>query len=109
LIQHLYLNVQDANVSALKVFAGMFDKADGIISEMMADQIWKVIHDKPLFILKVWPDIRNYRRNIVNGSMWLNDVESIPGMIEIYRDVAKKEPQYQAACEEITGILSKRS
>jgi hypothetical protein len=83
----------------------MFDKADGIISEMMAGQIWKVLHDKPLFILKVWPDIRSYRCNIVLCSVDLQDPTSVPEMIEIYRDIAKKEPKYKSACDEIISIL----
>jgi hypothetical protein len=109
LIHYLYQKVEDAHESALRVFAGMFNKADGMISEVMADQIWKVMHDKPLFILKVWPDIRNYRRNIVLISVGLQDSAGIPGMIEIYRDIAIKEPIYKSACEEIISILSKKS
>lgn len=107
LIQYLYQKVEDANESALRVFAGMFNKADGMIGEVMADQIWKVLHDKPVFILKVWPDIRNYRRNIVLCSVGLQDPASVTGMIEIYRDIARKEPKYKYACEEIVEILEK--
>jgi hypothetical protein len=107
LIQYLYWNVEDANESALRVFAGMFDRADGVISEIMADQIWKVMHDKPLFILKVWPDIRNYRRNIID-SCGLQDIEEAHKMSEIYRDIAGREPKYKSACDEIIRILNKR-
>jgi hypothetical protein len=108
LIQYLYEKVGEANESALRVFAGMFDHADGVISEMMADQIWEVMHDKPLFILKVWPDIRNYRRNIVLISSGLQDIDDVHNMAEIYREVAKNELKYKSACDEIVGILSKR-
>lgn len=107
LIQYLYQKVEDTNESALRVFAGMFNKADGIIIEMMACQIWKVLHDNPVFILKVWPDIRSYRRNIVLCSFGLQDSASIPGMIEIYRDIGIKEPKYKSACDEIIKILGK--
>ena len=108
LIHYLYQKVEDANESALKVFAGMFNKADGMIGEVMADQIWKVLHDKPVFILKVWPDIRSYRRNIVLCSVGLQDPASIPGMIEIYRDIGTKEPKYKSTCDEIISILSEK-
>jgi hypothetical protein len=100
--------VEDANESALRVFAGMFDKADGHVSEIMADQIWKVMHDKPIYILKVWPDIRGYRRNIVLISCGLQDIDDVHGMIEIYRDIAIKKPKYKSACDEIIKILSKK-
>lgn len=106
LIQYLYQKVEDADESALRVFAGMFNRADGMIAEVMADQIWKVMHDKPLFILKVWPDIRNYKRNILE-SRWFQD--DIIGMIKIFSDIAKKEPKYKTACDEIIRILDEKS
>ena len=70
----------------------------------MDDQIWKILHDRPLFILKNWPDIRNYKRNILL-SLWLQDPLSNVEMIEIYRDIARKEPKYKSACDEIIKIL----
>jgi hypothetical protein len=106
LIHYLYQKVEDSNESALKVFAGMFDKADGIVNEEMAGQIWEVLHDKPLFVLKVWPNIRNYKTSIFD-SCYLH-IDSIPEMIEVYRDVARKEPKYKSACDEIIGILSEK-
>lgn len=108
LIDYLYQKVEDANESALRVFAGMFNRADGMICEVMVDQIWKVLHDKPIFILKVWPDIRSYRRNILH-SVWFQDPASVTGMIEIYSDIARKEPKYKSACEEIISVLNEKS
>ncbi len=108
-INHLYLKVDETNEYALRVFAGVFDIIkEGVLAEVMDHQIWRVLHDKPLFILKNWGGIKNYRRTILE-SRWLQTPESNTEMVEIYRDIALKEPKYKSACEEIISILSEKS
>ena len=108
-IDYLYQRVYETNDSALRVFAGIFDKIPGgVLAETMDDQIWKILHDRPLFILKNWPDIRNCKRNILD-SRWLQSPNSNFEMIEIYRDIARKEPNYKSACDEIISILIEKS
>jgi hypothetical protein len=81
---------------------------DGVISEVMADQIEKVMRDRPLFILKNWPHIRSYKRNILAGRYLWGPGEGAL-ILDIYSRIAAKEPKYKSGCEEIIRILSKKS
>jgi len=59
-VDYLYQKVDETNKSALRVFAGIFDiSGGGVVSEFMADLIWKVLHDRPMFILENWTSL-NY-------------------------------------------------
>ncbi|MBM3306125.1 MAG: hypothetical protein FJY79_09340 [Candidatus Aminicenantes bacterium] len=108
-IDHLYLEVDRTNDHALRVFAEIYNIfKEGVLAEVMDDQIWRVLHNRPRFILRNWDGIKNQRRNVL-ASRWLQDPESIDEMIGIYRDIAIKEPKYRAACEEIIGILREKN
>jgi hypothetical protein len=105
-LDYLYQKMDETNDYALRVFAGIFDiKSDGVLAEVMDDQIWKILRDRPLFILKNWPDIRNYKRNILASREMQGPTDNID-MINIYSDIARKEPKYKTACDEIIRILS---
>jgi hypothetical protein len=107
-IDHLYLEVDRTNDHALRVFAEIYNiLGDGVLAEVMDDQIWHVLRNRPRFILRKWDGIKNHRRNIL-ASRRLQDPESIDEMIGIYRDISIKEPKYRTACEEIIGILSEK-
>jgi hypothetical protein len=107
-IRYLSEKMGEENDLALRVFAGMYDRASGVLGEKMADLIWRVLHDRPLFILRNWDAIKNYRSNILE-SRWLNSPTSNSEMIWVYQDIASKEPKYKSACEEIIRILSDKS
>jgi hypothetical protein len=106
-VDYLYQKVDETNKSALMVFAGIFDISSGVVSEIMSDLIWEVLHDRPMFILENWTSIRDYKWNILS-SRWLQSPDSNTEMIEIYRDTARKEPKYKSSCDEIIRILSKK-
>jgi len=107
-IDYLYQKMDKTNDYALRVFAGIFDiTSDGVLAEVMDDQIWKILHDRPLFILKNWPDIRNHKRNILASREMQGPTDNID-MINIYSDIARKEPKYKSACDEIIRILGDR-
>jgi hypothetical protein len=106
---YLYQKMDETNDFALRVFAGIFDIThEGVLAEVMDDQIWKILHDRPLFILKNWPDVRSYKRNIL-ASRWMQNPTDNIGMINIYSDIARKGPKYKSACDEIIRILSQKS
>lgn len=107
-IRYLNKKMGEENNLALRVFAGINDRASGILGEEMADLIWQILHDRPLFILRNWGDIKNYRRTILE-SKWLGSPTSNLEMIEIYRDISIKEPEYKSACDEIIRILEEKS
>ena len=104
---YLYQKVYEINDSALRVFAGIFDICQGHLGEIMSDQIWEVLHDKPLFILKNWASIKNYKTTILE-SRWQQSPNSNIEMVDIYRDIAVKEPRYKSAYDEIISILSEK-
>jgi hypothetical protein len=108
-LDYLYKKMDEMNDDALGVFAGIYDKhPDGVLSEVMADHIKKILHDRPLFILANWPDIRTYKRTILESrGLW--GPTGITGLIAIYTDIAIKEPKYKAACDEIIHILDEKS
>ena len=107
-IDYLYQKMDEMNDDALRVFAGIYDKhPDGVLSEVMADHIEKILHDRPLFILNNWPEIRTYKRNILESrGLW--DLTEITGLIAIYSDIGRKEPKYKAYCDEIIRILDEK-
>lgn len=106
-IRYLSEKMGEDNDLALRVFAGIYDRASGVMAEEMADLIWRVLHDRPHYILKNWDAIKNYRRTILE-SRWLHSPTSNLDMIWIYQDITLKEPEYKSACEEITSILSEK-
>jgi hypothetical protein len=108
-LDYLYQKMDEMNDDALRVFAGIYDKhPDGVLSEVMADHIEKILHDRPLFILNNWPEIRTYKRNILESrGLW--GLTEITGLIAIYSDIARKEPKYKASCDEIIRILDEKS
>jgi hypothetical protein len=106
-IVYLFKKVEENNGSALRVYADIYDISNGIVSEMMADQIWEIIHGRPYFTLENWKFIKGHRNNILD-SHWMQNPKSNLDTIEIYRSIAAKEPKYKSACDEIVGILSKR-
>lgn len=106
-INHLYKKVEETNESALRVYAGIYDISGGIVSEMMDDQIWRIIHDRPQFILENWRFIKGHKHNILE-SHWMQNPKSNADAIEIYRNIATKEPKHKPACDEIIRILSER-
>jgi len=108
-IRYLHEKMEAENDLALRVFSVMYDQAYGHIGEEMADLIWRILHDRPLFILRNWGNIKNYRRRAILESKWMNSSSSNLEMIEIYRDIARKEPKYKSACDEIINILSEKS
>jgi len=107
-VRYLNEKMEEDNGLALRVFAGIYNRASGIIGEVMADLIWQILHDRPLFILENWDAIKNYRKTILE-SRWLGSWNSNIEMPYIYRDIAIKEPKYKSACNEIISILGKKS
>jgi len=107
-LDYLYQKMDEMNDDALRVFAGIYDKhPDGVLSEVMADHIEKILHDRPLFILNNWPEIRTYKRNILESrGLW--GLTGITGLIAIYSDIGRKEPKYKAYCDEIIRILDEK-
>jgi hypothetical protein len=107
-LDYLYQKMDEADDYALQVYAGINNlDPDGVLGEVMADHIWKILQNRPLFILKNWPDIRSYKRNILAGRGLETPTDTL-GIINIYSDIARKEPKYKSACDEIIGILSKK-
>ena len=109
-LDYLYQKMDEMNDDALRVFAGIYDKhtSGGVLSEVMADHIEKIMHDRPLYILNNWPEIRTYKRNILESrSLW--GLTGTTGLIAIYTDIAIKAPKYKAACDEIIRILDEKS
>jgi hypothetical protein len=99
-IDFLYEKLKENNNYALKVFAEIMPTATGIFGEMMADQIWPVLHDRPMFMLENWDSIREFRERILE-SLYFNPPGSDIELINIYQEIAKKHPEYRAACDEI--------
>jgi len=104
-LDYLYLKMDEENDYALRVCAGIYDKhPDGVLSEVMADHIEKIMHDRPLLVLRNWPEIRTYKRNILESrSLW--GWTETTGLTALYSDIARKEPKYKTACDEIIRIL----
>jgi hypothetical protein len=107
-IRYLSEKMEKENNLALRVFSGMYNRASGVLAEEMDDLIWQILRDRPLFILANWGVIKNNRRTILE-SKWMNSPNSTLEMVEIYRDIALKEPKYKSACEEIISILNEKS
>ena len=108
-LDYLYQKMDEMNDDALRVFAGIYDKhPNGVLSEVMADHIEKIMHDRPLYILNNWPEIRTYKRNILESrSLW--GLTGTTGLIAIYSDISIKEPKYKAVCDEIIRILDEKN
>jgi hypothetical protein len=76
----------------------------------MSEQMWGLLQDRPMFILENWAGIESSREwlHIAVPRAFQGNPE-IHKMIEIYRDIASKEPKYKSACDEIIRILSEKS
>ena len=92
--------LKENNNYALKVFAEFMPTAGGIWGEMMVYQIWPILHDRPIFVLENWEGIREFRGTLLE-SLYFNPPGSDIELISIYQDIAKKDPKYKVACDEI--------
>jgi hypothetical protein len=107
-IGYLYKKVRENNKYALKIYVEFLNASDGDIAEEMDDQIWTILHDRPMFVLENWERIKDYRDRVL-GSVYMQPYGSDVEMIKIYREVARKNPRYKSICEEIIGILEKKN
>jgi hypothetical protein len=108
-IDFLYNRILDNDPDALRVYVKFYDDSSGAIAEVMSENLWTIFKDRPLLILENWSMIKDdpewplmYRPWPPSGSI------SINGMVEIYSDIAIKEPKYRSACDEIISILSEK-
>jgi hypothetical protein len=99
-IEFLYEKLKENNNYALKVFAEIMPTASGVFGEMMVDYIWPILHDRPRFVLENWESIREFRETLLE-SLYFNPPGSDIELINIYREIAKEDSKYQAACDEI--------
>lgn len=97
--------VKENNNYALKVFAEfMPTAANGMWGEIMVDQIWPILHDRPIFVLENWESIREFRETILE-SLYFNPPGSDIELINIYQEIAKKNPEYRTACDEVIKTI----
>ena len=107
-IHYLYDKVFENDNEALLVYEKFLATSDGAFAEVMSEQMWGLLHDRPLFILENWTGIENNRGWVLIARPWPSQGnKEISKMIEIYRDIAIKEPKYKSACDEIISILGK--
>ena len=108
-IHYLYDKVLENNNEALLVYEKFLATSDGAFAEVMSEQMWGFLHDRPLFILENWTGIENNKEWVLIARPWPSQGnKNISEMIEIYRDIAIKEPKYKSACDEIISILSEK-
>jgi hypothetical protein len=108
-IMWLHRRVLEKNADAFRVYVKFVATSDGYIAETMADQMSGILHALPLFVLEKWIDIESDKEQVLGLVRWMNSPENLVQMIEIYRDIAIKEPKYKFACNEIISILGKKS
>lgn len=104
---YVYDKVEENNKLAFKVFVELLDTAGAHAGEMMCEVTWKMLHDRPLFILECWESVREYRERILE-CRWLESPESNIKMIKVYREIGLNEPKHKPACDEIIEILQKK-
>jgi hypothetical protein len=110
-IDYLYRKVLENDDDALRVYEKFLAGSDGALAEVMSEQMWGLLGERPVFILENWAGVESSREWLHVAMPWPpEDNPAINKMIGIYRDIAVKEPKYKAACEEIISILGgKRS
>jgi len=106
---YLYQKVRENNADALRVYEKFLATSDGAFAEVMSEQMWGFLHDRPLFILDNWSGIENNKDWVLKARPWPSQGNTEIGeMIQIYRDIACKEPKYKSACDEIISILNEK-
>ncbi|MGA2531885.1 MAG: hypothetical protein ABSG19_02495 [Candidatus Aminicenantales bacterium] len=99
--------VAENNKYALKVYMGFFSTSDGYIAEVMASRFCDILLDRPILVLQSWNDIGEFKE-LINGALIFGSSGANVKMLEAYREIAMKEPQYKSACEEIIKIISEK-
>jgi hypothetical protein len=109
-IEYLYHKVLEGNADALRVYVKFFETSDGGIAEVMSEQMWGILKDRPLLILENWAGIKENRKWILmcRPSPRFGGSNDISRMIAIYEDIAGEEQKFKSACDEIISILSKK-
>jgi hypothetical protein len=109
-VDYLHDRVLENNGDALRVYQKFLASSDGAYAEVWAEEMWGILHDRPLLVLENWTGIEDNRDWLLVARPWPAQGESRIGeMVEIFRDIASKEPKYKPACDEIISILSKKS
>jgi len=110
-IDYLYHKVLENNADALRVYVKFFETSDGHIAEEMSEQMWRILKDRPLLILENWNGIEVNKKWVLMCRPWPSQGGSplISEMIEIYKDIARKEPKYKSACDDIISLLNEKS
>ena len=109
-IEWLYRKTLEKNGDAFRVYAKFLATSSGAIAENMSEEMWGILHDQPLFVLENWTGIEDNKEWVLMCMPWpLQGNTEISKMIEIYRDIARKEPNYKSACDEIISILIEKS
>jgi len=107
-VHWLYRKALEKNTSALRVYVKFVDTSSGYVAEYMHDQFWVILHDLPFFILDNWAYIKEYKESILASRELQSPANNIE-MINIYSDIARKEPRFKSACDEIISILNGKS
>jgi hypothetical protein len=92
------------NDYALKVFVEFLATSDGYIAEGMLSEIWRVLIGHPLYVLKNWESIREFRKAFL-GSVYFQEPGSGDELISVYRKIAEENPKYTPTVDEIAETV----
>jgi hypothetical protein len=110
-IGYLYDSILENNSEALRVFTKFLTTSDGAFAEVISEQLWGILWDRPLLILENWTGIEPNKEWVLmcRPSPYLGGRDEVGNVIAILKDMSNKEPKYKSACEEIISILSEKS
>ena len=110
-VDYLHDRILEDNDDALRVFQKFLASSDGAFAEVWSEEMWEILTNKPLLVVENWTGIENNKDWVLVARPWPagEGYSRINQVIEIYRDIAVKEPKYKSACDEIISILGKKS
>jgi hypothetical protein len=109
-VDYLLDRVLKDDGDALRVFEKFLASSDGAFAEVWSEEMSEILRNKPLLVLENWTGSEDNRMAVGMARPWpLHGNPEIDHLIEIYRDIAAKEPKYKSACDEIIRILDEKS
>lgn len=103
-IEFIHHEVLAHNDYALRVYVEYLATSDGYRAEGMLSDFWGILIGHPLYVLKNWDRIREFRKEIL-GSVYFQEPGSGDELVSIYRKVSEEYPIYKSAFDEIAETV----